>query len=593
MREHLAKEALEPRLARIQCLALGATLVGLLIVLYLHPSRTWIARYHAPPELLALPFGAAYLILALTIGPNTGRTGRNLLLSTTLLGLYLGLRVFPLGDYYYLARQAGTDTVFLSNPLANVFYRGIRLGFGEAALRWVVPVFGFFSAWAYFTVCDRLFLGGAGAGDARRRRLFALVYLGSGIHLAFFHGSFENTQPSTPFLLLFVLFLVRYSGGTATLRTPATRGNADLALASLFIALASLIHGQNTFLLPAVPLAILVKHFDARRFGLMVREAGLAAAVCVGLSGIVLLGLWLAGFTLEPGHVPGHQGSFFVPIALDDATLPALRQEYGPFPVHRFGMFHLDHVIAVANALTMTSPIVFALPILIGIRAARRRRWTPWPASFPLSLLALGYLAFLWIINFHLGFPLDHDLMITLSIPLNLTLLGFLVHEFDTRGAGRVMAWSAVVIGGGLSWGVMFVYLGPPDLTGGQCSPVTLEMTSRSAGKITITLKDLPPSYHQGVMIYSANTAEAVGSGRLYGLHPDALSRMFEGQAAKPGSMFRFPRHGLPLFPNVPLEVAPPPAKDRSGVTLDAVAVFTNRYGDVVGFSNVARVTVK
>jgi len=48
------------------------------------------------------------------------------------------------------------------------------------------------------------------------------------------------------------------------------------------------------------------------------------------------------------------------------------------------------------------------------------------PIAFSMSILCLGYLGFITLWNFDLGYPGDTDLMLSMSFPINILLLYFL-----------------------------------------------------------------------------------------------------------------------------------------------------------------------
>jgi hypothetical protein len=566
---------------------LWAALVGLLLNLYIHPCSFWIALHRAFPPLLSLAFAAVYLGLAFAKG--VPRHLRHWLLSAVLLGLYLTLRACPLGDHGYWRHLARTDVLFLSQPMTNAVYRGVYLAFGPEALPFVSPVSGFFSALAFFTVCDRLFFEGRAGADAAGKHLCAVYYLGSGVQLIFFFNYVETTQLSVPLLFFYILALARYCRGRDTGRKGGLQRNRDLILAAFLLALAALMHGQIVFLLPSLPLAILIRRGPARQLGRMRRELLVmtaSIAVVVGAAGLLL---HAAGFSFRVGHAAGGGDStLLVPLVLDEALAD-----------RRFGMFWVEHFLEVANIVVMTSPAAFALPLLLAVKGAARGGRFPLTPWF-LALTALGYLGFLFVCNFDLGVPEDYDLMISMAVPLNLALLAFLLQGFDRSWGERVATWSVVVAGVALSWAFMGSFLAPVDLDAvdervpnEKQSGIVLEAASTAPGTATLTVKNAPVKYTRGYVFYSTRVDQPIGTGPFFGLIPDAVTPLSLQQLPAEGSIFQFPYHTARLFPNAPAHVGSTWDDRLRGLTLDCVVVFLDESLKPVGVSNVARVTLK
>jgi len=565
---------------------LWAGSVGLLLLLYLHPSSSWAVVHSAYPPLRALPIAAVYLGLAFVKG--IPERLRHWLLSLALLGLYLVLRTGALGDHGFWRYLARTDTLFLSQPLANAVYRGVYLGFGPEGLPFVSPVIGFLAALAYFTVCDRLFFEGKAGTDAAGQRLGAVYYLGSGVQLLFFFNYIETTQLSVAPLCFYILALARYGQGRDANRKGRLPRNRSLILAAFLLTLAMLGHGQIVSLLPSLPLAIVIRRGAAKEFGRMLRELAIMAAsiaATFAAAGLVLLAL---GFSFSIGHATGGGDSrLLIPFVLDQ-----------PAGENRFGMFWIEHFLEVANIVVMTSPAAFALPFLVVAKAVNRRGRFPSTPWF-LSLTALGYLGFLFLWNFDLGAPRDYDLMISMAVPLNLAVLAFLIQGFNRSRGERMTAWSAVAAGVGLTWVFMGSFLQPVDfgavdrrVADEPGSGVVLEASSPSPGKISLAVRNVPLHYAQGFVFYSARVEQPIGTGPFFGLFPDDLTKASLTQLQVEGSAFHFPHHTARLFPNVPVTFEPARADRFRGLTLDCVVVFADRSLNPVGVSNVVRMTL-
>jgi hypothetical protein len=103
------------------------------------------------------------------------------------------------------------------------------------------------------------------------------------------------------------------------------------------------------------------------------------------------------------------------------------------------------------------TPAFFAFPFIKAWRAgADRGAVRPDGLGLVLPIVALGYLGFVWLWNFDLGFPADYDLMTSLGIALNLYVL-HLVLALWRRSRG--LAYLGVAMGSIYIWFYMFRFL--------------------------------------------------------------------------------------------------------------------------------------
>jgi hypothetical protein len=545
----------------------------LVILLFLHPSSIQVVTYHAPPPLLTAALGAAFVALAAGLTGRSSPVLRNISLAAVLLGIYLTARVFPLGDYTTWRAVAQTDCLHGSSILANLTYRVVFRLFGLAGIGYIAPAFGFLTAFVYFTVCDRLFLDSNRVDRAARRRFIGIYYLGSGFHLLFFFNYFEVSQLACPFLLLFLYHLVVY--GRARQGRELLFGVRLRVLAATgCLALACLTHLQNLAFAPALLLAIVIRRGAEERLQAVAAESLASLAVGIVTALAVILGLRWIGLEIVTGHV--------------STATPVL-----------FSMIWPYKVMEAANIVLLCSPIAFACPLLL----LRLRRLPPGPRSSRrclLQLVAVGGVGFFSLYGYHLGFPGDYDLMIVPSMALNLALLEIVMTDFEAgRWPGR-LRWGAAVPGLVMTWAVMSGLLAPDPATGGRMLDVLrgrrapqLTMVSRAEGHLVVSLERVPDTYDEGWVYLSLRTARPAGQGAFFGIEADLISLQSRIHSPLPGKLFHFPKHDTEAFPNVPFTVPAHIASALRGKTLDGVAVFARRNGQVVAVSNVARVTVR
>jgi hypothetical protein len=412
--------------------ALAAVLTTALLALLFAPREVWVVQHHgAPPAVAWLPL-ALYLGIAWRTRAWRGSFARRALLAAALLALYGTLRVGHFGDHDGHVHHAGTPILDVAEPLASWLYHAVRAALGVTAMQYVAPLTGAASALVWLAVGDALLRAEDDRGYARKSALVALCYLASGVHLVFSVNFIEKTLLGIPFIGLYVLGLLRY-GDRVQASAPAVPA---LLAAAAALGVACLMHGQSAFLIPTLVIAIAcLRGRSGWRAAL--RDVCAAGFLMLAMAVACLTALWLAGFALIPGHsVGGSDASRLVPLQPIDG------------PTFRFVMFSMAHLVDVANILLLAAPLALAGPLHLlrpaAASVARDRRL--------LALVSLGGVSFIACWNYDLGFPLDWDLMLTLAVPLQLTLLGSLVAN-GTRGLGAL--WAVAGIGAVLSWAVI------------------------------------------------------------------------------------------------------------------------------------------
>jgi len=420
-------DSLNPTRGRFLQVLLWSALILIPAGLLVRPEALWVRHYHGiPPWATMTLFAAALLVVGLPLRPLARRIAATLLV----LAAALATTPQPLGDRPAWKVLAATPELGASEILANLTYHlAFRLG-GDPATTFVAPVFGALFTFLFLHHAERLLP--EISPSWLRRLLIGLGVLGAGYQLCFLRDYVENSQLSMPFLLLFLAALERFGAGS---RERADR--LSLERAAGFLALAILFHGQNAFLLPALPLVARLRNRTSLRRLLR------PFLVLSGLLTAVPLLLLVAGFGIHWGNIHlGREVSLLLP----------LRPEAGGPP----GLFSEANLTQMADILLLASPLLpLVPPVLLLLPAARRAAARHIQASPAFLVCALGYLGFLFLMNFSLGFHSDYDLMLTLSTPLTLLLLQGLLAGMGSDGILRRLALPLVLLGTFHAWAVM------------------------------------------------------------------------------------------------------------------------------------------
>ena len=408
-----------------------------------HPEVAWLFVFRDPPPWQFLLFLPLY-VLSLCLWPHDRtRVWSRALSSLILFGLYLSIRIGQYGDLTWTEISAVTgpdspvaglmSTLLSSSLLAQLTYVVMVLLHLPTTV--LAPASGVACAFVFFKTIDTFFFyKEEHASKSWQPSLGAFLYLGSGLHWLFFFGFLEVSFLSTPFFLLFLLFGIRY------LRSDEHESRSQLLLSALSLSFACLIHGQNTFLLPALPALVLLRQWG-HGWRPISREVFFALGAAAALVVIVVLILMLAGFTIVVGDSNGGPGGPFVPLTIDKPT------EYNWYP-----FFSFTHFVFVENILELLVPLSITIPFIVGLRWFRRESWSL--SETFLCITSLGYFAFIVLWNFDLGFPRDVDLMLSMGVPL-LLMIWILLR--------RLPLWMGLIIGAVnifLAWGVIAFAVG-------------------------------------------------------------------------------------------------------------------------------------
>lgn len=382
-------------------LAVGLLLVAATIFLLAVPTRDvwWIPQELAQPHHMLVVLG---FVLLLFVWNGLRRPLYNaLVFSFLLLALYLSMSMRILGDHEQWLAWVHLPNLGLSELLSNLTYHLFYLG--QKPLSLVAPMAGFFSAYCWMFVVQRL------AQGQQAVQTGALLYLASALQLVFFYDFIENTQLGVPFLILSLYCLHRY---WQVLKQKLWW----LSAASLLLTVAATFHGEYLFLLPALVLVPLLRPWQEMQIGERMGHATLPLLILGAWIFLVHLLLSSLGFVIHPGNsTGGGDAEMFVPLTNISGYA-------------RFTLFSLRNANWVGNALLIGAPAILALPVIGGWLVWKQKLWEEFRPLVPLVVVALGYLSFLFLWNFDFGWPRDHDLMITMS-PVVLLLMWLLLQQ--------------------------------------------------------------------------------------------------------------------------------------------------------------------
>lgn len=422
-------------------------LLGLLlfftIVLLCNYSLIWpLSDHHIPPTHLFIRISVfALVIIAFEFFQSKKlRILGNFLAASILLLTYISETLVPLGDAHWPVDAQIPELVAPSIFGHLMLYIAHRVGLN---LNYIAPISGFFTAFLFLSLCDYLLKD----MDTFRRSLGKICYVGSAIQVVFFFGYIEVTMISLPSLLLFIYFLMKYlESNHESLK--------HLLFMSGFFTIGGITHGQTTFLFPAIPILIIWKNDFLVGWKKSIKEISINLAFMGCILYLSLKLLDISGFQIVPGDISGGgDGILLVPLA-PQPNLPYLR----------FTLFSIEHLVEVANILLITTPFFMAYGICVLLRAILKKPLSPQVQdthALTLTILSLGYLGFIFMFGFDLGYPRDLDLMISMSLPLSLLFIRrLLISLKNMRIIGAFMILLCIV----MTWSFVasFLVLGMP-----------------------------------------------------------------------------------------------------------------------------------
>jgi hypothetical protein len=342
----------------------------------------------------------------------------NLIYAFLLLSLYLSLSMIKLGDHEYWWFRSQWAFLEKSELIGTLILHLVYVTKNQP--EFIAPVAGFFSALAYMVLARNVL--------KENLDVAALAYLASTIHIVFFRDFIEHTLVSVPFNLLFAHYLVKYYKQTDNeLR--------NILLAAFFITFASLVHGMNTFISPAILIVIFLKRSTDLKLAL--KQSAYSLLLMVGIVTVFVITVLLFGFRIFPGNIyGGGDWQRFVPLF-----------ELTGFS--KYLLFSAGNFSKVGNIFILVSPLFLLAPIFFIWATLKKEFFPAFLQYLPLTIISLGYAAFIFLWDFDLGWPNDHDLMVTMGFPFILLFSVFLMDFFrNFRYVLPILQFIAI----GISW---------------------------------------------------------------------------------------------------------------------------------------------
>lgn len=387
---------------------------------FLKEVDVWLLRKVNQAALLPLMFFVAqYILVCYLLRSVKSHRIVNLVLGCLVFNIYICFSIEPLGDHAHWAMQSATNRLWLSEVLANFTYSAFyKLGLD---IRYVAPVFGLLTFYVYAYLGKELI--SCDGAKVYYVFLYRVGFLSSVSSVLFFFNYVENTLLSLPFSMLYFYFSVTYLRGRR-------KDLRDLVLSTAAISVACMFHGQNFFILPSLFIFICAKNFNKNEVNFFVRDLAVSAVVFLSVILFGVVALSVGGYEIVAGNVHGGgDNAMFVPMFSDDVTLYT-----------RFLMFTFDHFHEVSNIVIHSSPGVLFLLILFVINVLGGRRFSLGgvfeidkdPVFLVSSVLCLGFLSFIFLWNFDLGFPVDLDLMVSLGCFVNVAVF-YVLYRFPAN----------------------------------------------------------------------------------------------------------------------------------------------------------------
>jgi hypothetical protein len=117
-----------------------------------------------------------------------------------------------------------------------------------------------------------------------------------------------------------------------------------------------------------------------------------------------------------------------------------------------------------------------------------------------------------------------------------------------------------------------------------------LSQTGPGLGNLTVSLTQLSSTAIGGFTIVSTLTALPVGSGPMFGLHPEYVTFNVLSYPYQPGNPFHFSTFDVGLYPNVPINYPNGTVTHLAGMTMDFVVLMYNAAGSLDSTSNLVRI---
>ena len=177
------------------------------------------------------------------------RNSKNVLLCYSSLLAILCIYFFgvtnriTLGDYDLLIAHASDPNISIAEPISYFLYKWIIKYIGNVNyLNLISPIFGIFTLGSYFLLSQLL-----SKNLQIKPWLFQIGLIAMPLPFFYTYGYIENTQLSTPFLILFLYFSLRF----LIVKNYKFEWLYWCYL-STSMCLAILVHGQNWFVMPII-----------------------------------------------------------------------------------------------------------------------------------------------------------------------------------------------------------------------------------------------------------------------------------------------------------------------------------------------------
>lgn len=406
---------------RLVVIAIGFGIVGVFLALtvFRHRQETWILSFLGSPDADTLIKISFFGFLAVLLNRlKTPRVVTALALSSTLaLIWYTHSSQTSMGDSSQLWERMTREVRKLqfSEIYGDFLQQWISRELNSMSYIVLLPVLAGFAT--FFLIF--YFLPGLSWIGEKYSHTLPIFLIGTGMVSLFIFNYIETTILSIPLLTAFTLICL-----FALDRKSSSffyRFSAAVALAA-----ATLFHGQNLAMLPAL-LFLAFSCSGEVRLLVKLKNISITALIYLGafITGVGLI--WLTGYTLEIGNAGGGgDWQYSMPIIAPEG-----------FTYYRFTMFSLEHVADFGTIVFFAAPAALTVPILWfmgrkeifnkGIYSSRDNS-----GLLFLSIQAVLYLGFIFLYNFDLG-RYDFDLMISMSIGLNLFVYYFLLVFLKSR----------------------------------------------------------------------------------------------------------------------------------------------------------------
>jgi hypothetical protein len=312
----------------------------------------------------------------------------------------------PLGDHDLLIAHAFNPNISIAEPISYFLYKIIIKSTGNIDnLRLISPFFGIFAVSSYF-----LFTHLLSKNLKVEPWIFQIALVAMPLPFFYTYGFIENTQLSTPFLILFLYFSLQF----------LTAKNNKFewvywCYLSLSLSFGILMHGQNWFVMPMIFLLPMLKDSPPSFKNYLGKI--LVSTILFSMLLLILYKLTtMQGWQFFPGSsLGGGDGLRFVPLDAQELSRYAA-----------FTMFSLEHTIQISTIMAFSGFYMLFIPTLllnqrfVGMKYDDRYIIFNSPGMQMLALASLGYISFIMLWNFDFGFPLDIDLMLTMSVPFSL-----------------------------------------------------------------------------------------------------------------------------------------------------------------------------